>query len=139
MNKMGNTVEDLLLSRRGRGNIRSFCYDFKWDLPEEERQERDKGVIYEMVRKIPKDIRRMAFYGCSEEVFIKVSSYLVEKSKEVVHAIKPEIGLGDLDEVVNVRGLEIVRGEPQQNPELEEKRKELVFAWAVKAFLQHLV
>lgn len=133
---MRDTIEELALSRRGRGNIISSCYDSKWDLPDIERDEGYLGEIYRRTMRMPLDIRKRDF-DWSKEVYAIMSRYCLKKAKEAVSAISPKVPIRNVGKVL-IEAHNIIRFTPQSEPELEDKRKQFVFALAVNAFLRHL-
>jgi len=133
---MRDTLEELALSRRGRGNIISYCYDSKWALSDIERDEGFLGEIYRRTMSMPISIRKREFDG-NNEIYRMINEYCRAKAREAVLAISPTIPISDIGKVLTEADFKI-RFTPQSKPELEDKRRRYVFAQAVNAFLRHL-
>lgn len=133
---MPDTIEQLILSRRGRGNIISFCFDSKWNLPDIERDEGYLGEIYRRTMSLPVTIRKREFDE-NNEIYRIINEYCRAKAREAVLAISPAIPINDIGKVLMEADFKI-RFTPQSEPKLEDKRRKFVFAQAVNAFLRHL-
>jgi len=130
------TIEQLILSRRGRGNIISYCHESTWNLPETERQEKNSGEIYFETMKMPKDIRQRPFDWC-RETYDLMDKYAREKAKETIFLLNPDLNMNDnLKVFMEIR--RSLRNSQQLDINVEKVRREYIFASAVNAFLRHL-
>lgn len=133
---MRDTIKQLVLSRRGRLYTSGYCSNSKWDLPNTEWQEENLGEIYRLTMKLPEYFREKIF-DWSPEIHKIARQYVQEKNKTAVSLISPNISTTD-SQLVWMTAYDTLRFSPQENQELEEVRREMVFAQAVDAFLRHL-
>ncbi len=133
---MANTIEEWVLSRRGRGNIISYCYESKWDLPDTERQEQKSGEIFSRTQAIPQILRKRTF-DYSNETYKMMNDYIIEKTIAALTLIKPDFPKKDQGRVW-CEAYGFLRSCPQEDVEIEKVRRDMVFAQAVNAFLRHL-
>jgi protein required for attachment to host cells len=133
---MEDTIEELLLSRRSRGNLISYCYESKWNLSETERHEQKSGEISSRVKAMPQELRERIF-DYSNETYDRMNNYVLEKAIAALALIKPNFPKQDLGRVWN-EAHGYLRTSSQKDVKMEEVRREMIFAQAVNAFLRHL-
>ncbi|MDD5192438.1 MAG: hypothetical protein PHH54_04730 [Candidatus Nanoarchaeia archaeon] len=131
------TIEDLILSDRGRGNIISVCYDYKFDIDKKEHEEDYEGVISQMTKNLPEKFRKTYFHRNFRKNDGNIDEYIIKKGREFLLKINPSFKRRRKCEIFHETHMAVQEG-PQQDEKLEQERKELAFLYSIRAFLRHI-
>lgn len=132
------TIEQLVLSERGRRYIRSHCNDLQYPISDSE--------IGEMVRAIPEKARKTEVLGDFTKGYGGLADYLKESSIAFISKIEPQlkeklekqfgrqtyVNVRMVNKAVSAMKYQTLEGD------LEIERKKLAFLYAVDAFLRHI-
>ncbi len=129
------TIEQIALSKEGRKDIVRFCSEWKWPMPDGEMQETCSGDIYDRVRELPQDIRQL-FFADYDVVKPKIDEYIEKEETCLVNRVEPSFPL-TYREAVFRRATVIAKYKPQSHPVLEDKRKKVIFALALRDLLRN--
>ena len=126
-----STFEEIILDRRGRGNIVSVCYDFKYQITAD-----DVPGLAE--RLIPKEIRNRKLFEGYVKQTDDFEKYLIRKSRKFSIRYDPTSENREKGFLVHNAIAVMQSGGPLEDEVLERERKDLAFLYAVRAFLNHI-